>query len=329
MIQYVYTDSSYRDTSIYPYGNSYTTYLTTPLKNITQVDVVQAKIPNSFYNYKSGDFLLSNVAYTIPAGFYSSYGLTKILSSLTGLYVDYLTDEGKFIFSSIGQFGISLTGDFVNILGNVYGTSYLSTGTPYQNLYPSLYILKSQGEVFLNQTSCVVLDIQELRNSTFIDTRPLSGYTYTNTISRSLAVIPLDVASAQIKTFKEKTDYEISAFFPQPIESLQRITLQWLDTNGNLLNFNGVDQNSVLLRVHCNPPREPEPEEKDTELDLLEKRMTRAIQDAIPPPKPEKKPTLLYAVIAILVATVLFLRFGPKPTSTIPVHYLRPIPQRV
>ena len=44
----VYADSNNRDQSIYPNSNSYTLYLTVPIKNITKVEVLSAMLPNVF-----------------------------------------------------------------------------------------------------------------------------------------------------------------------------------------------------------------------------------------------------------------------------------------
>ena len=44
----VYADSNNRDQSIYQYSNSYTLYLTVPIKNITKVEVLSAMLPNVF-----------------------------------------------------------------------------------------------------------------------------------------------------------------------------------------------------------------------------------------------------------------------------------------
>lgn len=44
----VYVDSNNRDQTLYPNSNSYTLHLTTPIRNITKVEVLSAMLPNVF-----------------------------------------------------------------------------------------------------------------------------------------------------------------------------------------------------------------------------------------------------------------------------------------
>jgi hypothetical protein len=63
-------------------------------------------------------------------------------------------------------------------------------------------------------------------------------------------MIPMDVSSGFIKRFKKSTDYDLSIRYPYPIQKLDRLTVNWIDRNGNLVNFNGADANSFILRFH-------------------------------------------------------------------------------
>jgi hypothetical protein len=45
MIHYVHVDSSKRDTTLYPYANSYTVALATPIRNVQCIELVSAMIP--------------------------------------------------------------------------------------------------------------------------------------------------------------------------------------------------------------------------------------------------------------------------------------------
>ena len=63
----------------------------------------------------------------------------------------------------------------------------------------------------------------------------------------------MDVSSGCIKTFKEHSDYKIQVEYPKPIDQIDRLTVHWRDFYGNLLNFNGVEENSILLRFYESP----------------------------------------------------------------------------
>jgi len=51
----VFADSKNRDLKLYPSGNSYVLHLTTPIKNVSRVDLVSARVPLFLSNYKSDD----------------------------------------------------------------------------------------------------------------------------------------------------------------------------------------------------------------------------------------------------------------------------------
>ena len=54
----VYVDSNNRNQTLYPNSNSYTLHLTTPIKNITKVEVLSAMLPNVF----SSQYLTLDIA---------------------------------------------------------------------------------------------------------------------------------------------------------------------------------------------------------------------------------------------------------------------------
>jgi len=64
-------------------------------------------------------------------------------------------------------------------------------------------------------------------------------------------MFPLDVPPGTYKVYEDNTDPFIKAVFPQRIPKLSKLTIRWQDASGNLLSFNGVEQNSVLLRFVC------------------------------------------------------------------------------
>lgn len=332
---YVYADSTNRDTLLYPSGNSYTLHLTTPAKSVTRVDLVAAKVPNAMYNITNGlnVVTIGTTPFSIPPGFYSAYGIAEALSARIGLEVKYLPDEGKlWFFNGVSPFTLQTqTAEIQRVCGFKSNTVYSSTLTTLDPAYasgPAGYYIKSDLVVDLSTNEFVFLDIDELRTTQVTDSKALVGETYSSqTIRSTFAMIPMDVGSGCIKNFKEDHDYVISITYPQPIVKLSRITVRWYDKYGQLLNFNGFENNAFVLRVHEMPPPEEEPEEKSKSITELE--LQRLIESLIPPPappKPEVKkiviPRFLMYVILCLVAAVcaftLWKAYQPPPVPQAP-----------
>lgn len=305
---YIFADSTNRDKNLYPNGNSYTLHLTKTLRNVTQVDLVSAKIPNTLYNFPGGSNVLTvnSVPINLPPGFYNACDISDYLTTQTGLKVSYLSSEGKLLFSSGNQFTINVND---TSLQKIIG---LSNGISTFDSILGFYTVKSNSIIELSTNEFVFLDIEELRNQKVIDSKKLIGDSYDGaTIATSFSMIPLDVPSSVVKTFKETTDYKISIQFDHPIPSVSRLNVRWLDHTGKLLNFNGVDNNSFLMRFHCNPSAPPE--EKESEYEILAKKIERAIQDAIPPPKPEKKKPWIIPLFIIMFLIIVYLyKFRPS-----------------
>ena len=59
----------------------------------------------------------------------------------------------------------------------------------------------------------------------------------------------MDVMSGSIKTFKENNDYSFSIDYPEQVTKLSKLTVNWRDINGNLVNFNGANNNSFVLKL--------------------------------------------------------------------------------
>jgi hypothetical protein len=261
----LYVDSRQRDVDLFPNGNSYTLFLQTPVRNVTQVDLVSAKIPNTVYNLTATSNVLqvnsSNVV--LNPGFYSTCSLVSTFNNskqFSNVSLDYLDNEGRFIFYGNVLSVTCQTQEIADILGLPLGTTTsepMSNNVIYNGLYPgSNAYVKSTNIVSLEMHDYVWLDIEEFRTSSTSDARklilsPQGQYTTSgNTAARSFAVIPLDVPSGGIKSFKEETDYHVRVLFPSRLDSLDRLTIQWLDRNGVPLNFRGLNINSFTLRVH-------------------------------------------------------------------------------
>lgn len=263
----IYVDSRRREAGTY--GNSYVLHIQTPLKNVSRVELVSATIPNTVYNITNG----SNVfdACAISNGFYSASSLVSSVNDSSGIgstRLTFLSNEGKFMFYSNVAFNITtVSSEFTRLTGiTSSSTSQLapaSLGLTYSGKYviksPSVANLKTPGEY-------VYLDIEELRRPFAIDA---TTNVYKSQSSTIFAVIPLDVSSGCLKTFKEQTDYKISIEYPKPIDSIDRLTVTWRDFDGDVINFNGVEDNSLILRFYEEPPDIIETKPNDVSLPIV------------------------------------------------------------
>lgn len=276
----IFVSSENRDQSLHPYGNTYTLSLTTPIREITSVELLHASVPNSLYNLNvgTGVFGLSNVStntvpqtltdlstFSLPQGFYGATGLASYMtgasSNVTGISTQYLVNEGKFLFTrptAQGPFGLySNTQEFSRLLGfqdtdtqNVVMSSNVAFAGPqdfplYSDnlLYRGREFIKSPKVVNLAPNEGVFLDIEEFRTNFTQDAGA-------GMASRAFGIIPMDVASGQIKRFKAQTDYHMKVDFPLPIASIDRLTVKWTDRYGVPIQFNGLEDNSFALKIH-------------------------------------------------------------------------------
>lgn len=274
-MEYIYVDSRTRDTSAYPNGNTYTLYLQNHIKNIYRIDLINAVVPNSMFNYtgaSSATFLTANsTAIKLYPGFYSASSLVAELSNNyaftgAGLSITYNTADGKFIISGGSSSSFTITPgsqQVATILGLPNSTVTSAKGNvgdyPDNNTYGSIHIIKSRSVADFTANEMVFLDIAELRTNKMnssgqlvsvkdktVTTMTVDGHAS----SKSFACIPMDVVSGSIKVFKEHTDYLISIVYPQMIEKLSRLTINWIDVFGNSIIFNGANNNSFILRVY-------------------------------------------------------------------------------
>lgn len=325
----MFADSDNRDTSLYPSGDSYVLHLSTPIKNIERVDLVSARVPNTMYNITNGTnvFTLGGTNMSIRPGFYSAYGIAATITSNALVTLDYLPDEGKFIFSNAGAFSMTIQSEeFAKIVGLSNATTYnATTATNLDPGYAGKYVVRSTTMIDLTLNEYVFLDIDELRTPHNVDARKLEGTTGTvsgGNANRSFAPIIMDVGSSCIKNFHENKDYKISVEYPEPINVLQRLTVRWYDKDGNLLNFRGWNTNAFVLRIHVKPeperPLPPPPPLQDVELKRIIEAMTVAMP---PPPKEEAKkfkiPWFLL-VLATLIGVFIWRTFGPKSPGIVP-----------
>ena len=320
----VFADSDNRDSALYPSGNSYVLHLTTPIKNIERVDLVSARVPNTMYNLTNGSniFSVGSSNVSINSGFYSTYGMAAAVTSNTLVTLDYLPDEGKFTFSNSGPFSIAIHSDeFAKIVGLSNATTYTATlATALDPTYAGKYIVRSATLVDLSMNEYIFLDIDELRTPSHVDTGSLQGATGTvsgSNANRNFAPVIMDVGSACIKNFHENKDYRVSVDYPEPIGSLQRLTVRWVDKNGTPLNFRGWETNAFVLRIHIREERErlppPPPPLQDVEIRRIVEAMTFQIPKAEPT---EKSPKIQWWLIVLALLGFVFIWKMRPPVAT-------------
>ena len=318
----LFADSKNRDVRLFPSGNNYVLHLTTPIKDIERVDLVSARVPNTVFNCTNGSNVLSisssNVS--INPGFYSVYGLAQALTG--AITLEYLPDEGHFLFSSTTPFTIFIhSAELSKMLGLSHGTLLSSSlAGPTDPSYATKYILRSSTLVDMSINEYIFLDIDELRTPSHVDTGALVNSTGTvsgSNANRNFAPVMMDVGSACIKNFHENKDYCVSVTYPEPIASLQRLTVRWVDKTGAPVNFRGWETNAFVLRLHIRD-RESEEEQEDLKdmsrrLGELEiKRMLDEQAKPPPPPPPPKKTPFGKWTIFILVLLLLLGFWGYK-----------------
>ena len=316
------------------------------MKNIERVDLVSARVPNSMYNLTNGTgaIMIGATLVNLNPGFYGVYDMATALTNTGLVTVTYLTFEGKFIFSSASAFGVQVnSAQLSNILGipvttsPVAATQVPGSGSSWPT-YANQYILTSNVVVNASIGEQIFLDIDELRTPRHIFTGGLEyvkqqsgSVSYTTQLtsgsgpSRSFAPITLDVNSGFVKNFHENKDYKISVFYPEPINKLQRLTVRWVDIAGQPLIFNGLEQNSFILRLHIRATvMEPTEEETELERRVAELEIKRFIEDqedkAEPPPPPQKtrfgKWTVVLLALLGVLGYVFYKRFlRPNPVG--------------
>lgn len=307
----IFVDSRNRG-SLYPHGNAYTLYLTTPIKNITRVDLMSVHVPNTMYNLTNGSNVLSvgTSNLSLNQGFYSAGGLASAVTSIVNnaFSVSYLSNEGKFIFSNATSFSFRInSGELGSLLGMPPGFLINSImATALDPCFSGQYISKSTTLIHMNPNEYIFLDIDELKTPSHIDAKSLEGTTGTvagSNINRAFAPIMMDVQSGSIKTYDENSNYTISVVYPEPINSLQRLTVRWYNYRGEILNFRGLDEHAFILRLHVLDEDvrrlPPPPPLQDVEIKRIVEAMTM-----VPPPPPEKKTKIPWLIIVlVLIAT--------------------------
>ena len=133
-VNLLFVDSKNRDLTLYPSGNSYTLHLTTPIRNITRVDLVCAKIPSTTYNLTTTSNVVINGTSNVSLlpGFYSTTSFCTEFnnSNQTTVRVNYSSAEGRFIFYGSSLSSLSSTGQLANMIGITTSSAFAASSNP-------------------------------------------------------------------------------------------------------------------------------------------------------------------------------------------------------
>jgi hypothetical protein len=270
---YLVVNSNLRDTTLYPSGNSYTMHLTNPIHDVTRVELIQASVPNVIQNLPDGTNAISldGSTFSLPNGFYSANGLAaevqNAIEPVTNVSVTYLSNEGKYLFSRPtadpnGNFTLTLSSTLATLMGftsTSAGTSAsVANDTPpttfalYANndRYQTTTFLKSDQLVNLTADNYIYLDVAELNTSRMQQAQKIETNSFSTSASQNnFGPIVLDVSSGAIKHFSETSDYIYAVDYYPPISQLSRVTVRWRKTDGTPINFQGLNENSFMLKV--------------------------------------------------------------------------------
>jgi hypothetical protein len=189
-ISLLFVDSKNRDLTLYPSGNSYTLHLTTPIRNITKVELVCAKVPNTAYNLLVTSNIVINGTSNVSLlpGFYSTTSFCNEFnnSNQTSVRVNYSPAEGRFIFYGASLSSLTATGQLANIIGITSASSFAASSVPTyatNTLYAGMNLIKSSNVVDLSTNDYLWLDIHELRTPTRIDTKKIINTPLSNVVA--------------------------------------------------------------------------------------------------------------------------------------------------
>jgi len=272
-VRQVFVSSENRDQNKYPHGNAYTLHLTHPIKDIHKVELLYAAVPNVIYNLKDGSGVIktktssASHTFSLTPGFYNpttlADELTQTFNDLS-ITVTYVEQIGKFVFKANSSFTLKVISESlrhmlgINTDGEIGSNSPPgSTTGPIVSLYNGHgryyghHYIQSNVVVDFSPNEGIFLDIHELRTIFNEDALAITGNTYTGqNISRTFGMIPIDVVAGGIKHFKKASDYDFYVDYVNPIRSLDRLTIEWVDRRAKRVEFNGLEDNSFMLRFH-------------------------------------------------------------------------------
>lgn len=301
-VHYIHVDSKNRDTRLFPHGNTYVVSLPHVIKSVTRVDLVTAKVPNSMYNLTNGAnvFSTNTVTVSLNPGFYSAQLLSDEINERLNVNeaIQYLQYEGKFLYlTNDSTSSITVTSQEMSKMLGLDASKTYTVNALDVAVSGFSYGVKSERVVDFSLNEFVFLDIEEFRTPFFSDAS-------SNTNAGNMfAVIPMDVPSTLVKTFKENTDYVMSQQLTSQ-QTISKLTVHWYDKNLRHLNFQGFENNGFILRVHTNQVVEDtkEPEKRTIDDYIAEIKLRLAEEEAKKRKTEELKKKVTFGKWALFLA---------------------------
>ena len=285
---YILCESSARDTNIYPNPNSYRLHLQTPLREVNRIELMNLRVPNTLYviddnvdliSVSSSSSTTAMKTFSIPRGHYSpsdlALELTRAMYNLTLVQIAWRADLGKFFFyraATTVDFNVTInTTELQDIMGFTDGLTRVSYEVPSQPISDATFVLYANNASYggykilfsdrlanTNNFGYIYLDIEELRNTRVDCAGKLAddrGSVQVSSSRCSFAPIMLDADAGSFQTFFENSQTSTAIDFNPRLARLDRLTIHWRNRDGDLIDFNGRDANSFMLRVICERPR--------------------------------------------------------------------------
>ena len=247
--------------------NDYVWTIGKTLKNVESIEVLYAEIPNSYYNMAEGtntfEIVVAGVPRTmvVPPG---NYNNTTIVAAINTALTEITLTVGS--YSNMGQlFEVAVDAAKSQLMIRpkvshatswaivaskwAYGLGWLAD-LSFTSLVANA-VSYSGGMLRLSAESCVYLSIKEL------GTRG-SRYTF-GTNALSSVHIDADHVLTRFQTsgsvnymnfFNNELNMHERHFDPNPPLHLQQLTIQFLRSDGTLINFNGFDHSMHLCVIY-------------------------------------------------------------------------------
>ena len=263
-------------------ANNYVMHLTEPVKHIKDVIIRDIQVPNSTYNVVDGAntfeiSVLTATTVTIEPGSYSGLDLASHIFNITSAQpgmdatwnVVYRTGSKKFVFTQAAGFNITFQAGSETLMDTL---GFNSTGVTFPYTISALdltiagtaptyysddltlqnFVLASDRIANLVKDKYFYLEIAELGDPR-VQTAKRSDATgfAGNNLSRIFGKVPAYAGPGSDIFFDRNSAFKLNRSYVSPLSSLARLSVKWMNYKGDLLNFNGIDDNSFTLELIC------------------------------------------------------------------------------